>query len=341
MKLPNGYGTIAYKKGRRNPYEAYAPAVQVKGGGYKKTFIGSFPKRSLALQALEDLHRSGCGVDRLHVTLEQIYTEWSEGAYKNITKSTINGYKAAWKVFEPLYRTKVKDLRSGHFQRVIDTMAGDGYSRSAMAKAKVLAGLLETYAVQNDIIDKNYAEFIKLPKAEENEKEIFSDLQLRKIEQAAAEGVGVADLILIMCYTGWRIGEFCDLTPFSYDPDKGTLTGGNKTEAGKNRVVYLSEKIKPYVDKYVSAGMERLFGHNVKQLRAEFYETLELLDIYPKDAEKFTPHVTRHTCNSLLNRAGVDVKTRMLMLGHSDEKTNIKVYTHADEEQLRAAVNSI
>ena len=340
MKLPNGYGTVVFKKGRRNPYEAYAPAVQVAGGAYKRVFIGSFSKKTLALEALEKLKRSGGCVDRLFCTLQDIYDEWSEGAYKNVSKSTVNGYKAAWKVFSPLYKAKVKDLRSGHFQRVIDDMAAQGYSHSALAKAKVLAGLLEGYAVQNDVIDRNYAEFVKLPKAEQKEKEIFTDFQLAKIEQAAADGVGIADLILIMCYTGWRIGEFCALTPFSYDPDKGTLTGGSKTEAGKNRVVFVGKKIKPYVERYVNEGRSPLFGHNVKQLRAEFYETLDLLDIHPAEAEKFTPHATRHTCNSLLNRAGVDIKTRMTMLGHSDEKTNIKTYTHTDEEQLRAAANS-
>lgn len=57
--------------------------------------------------------------------------------------------------------------------------------------------------------------------------------------------------------------------------------------------------------------------------------------------DKFTPHVTRHTFNSLLLRSGVDVKIRMMLSGHSDVKTNVKTYSHADMEQLKNAVNCI
>ena len=39
-----------------------------------------------------------------------------------------------------------------------------------------------------------------------------------------------------MCYTGFRINEFLNLTPFSYDSKNNILTGGSKTTAGKTEM---------------------------------------------------------------------------------------------------------
>ena len=115
---------------------------------------------------------------------------------------------------------------------VVDTAHQNGLSASSLQKIKLFASLLCDYAVQNDIVIKNYATFVTLPKAETKEKVPFSDLDLQKLESAAKEGFMYADLILIMCYTGWRINEFLALTPFSWDSANHTLRGGEKTEAG-------------------------------------------------------------------------------------------------------------
>ena len=42
-----------------------------------------------------------------------------------------------------------------------------------------------------------------------------------------------ARLIVILIYTGWRIGELLALTPGDYDPIARTFKGGLKTESGK------------------------------------------------------------------------------------------------------------
>lgn len=75
-----------------------------------------------------------------------------------------------------------------------------------------------------------------------------------------------ADLILIMCYTGWRINEFLSLTQFSWDSANHTLTGGEKTEAGKNRVVPVSDKVMPYLQNGL-----------IKTVRLSFAESKEII----------------------------------------------------------------
>ena len=347
----NGAGTVTKLKGnRRRPYWARTPAIEGPDGFTRET-VGFFETRQEALDALT-LYRQNPIADRLTCTWEDLHAEWEPVAYRNITKSTKACYNAAWSHYGKKIRAlKVKDIRSGHLQAVIDAAAAEGLSRSSLEKIKVLAVMMEDYAVQNDIVQKNYATFLKLPKEEKAEKAIFTDIDLKKLEQGEKNGTGVADLILVMCYTGWRIQEFCLLTVFSFDEKEGTLTGGLKTDAGRDRVVPIPAKVLPIVKRYAAQRGPALFcwededgvqhAYDVKRLRADFYTTLTALGITTEGDKKLTPHSTRHTYNSMLNKAGVDLTTRMKLMGQVSEATNLEKYTHADREMMKAAVEAI
>jgi len=55
---------------------------------------------------------------------------------------------------------------------------------------------------------------------------------------------------------------------------------------------------------------------------------------------KITPHQLRHSYATILNKAGVDVKTMQKLLGHKDINVTIK-YTHTENEQLINAKNKV
>ena len=57
----------------------------------------------------------------------------------------------------------------------------------------------------------------------------------------------------------------------------------------------------------------------------------------PKKIETFTAHQLRHTYASLLYKAGIDVVTAKMQLGHADIKTTLNIYTHLDSKfQVRS-----
>lgn len=120
--------------------------------------------------------------------------------------------------------------------------------------------------------------------------------------------------------------------------------------------MYVPEIVVPFVQQYANQRGPALFcwlwnnggkGDNyreelrawsVKRLRNAFYGTLAVLHIEAPKGKKFTPHCTRHTYNTLLERAGVTEKTRMKLMGQTSAPTNRK-YTHVDLQQLQAAAN--
>lgn len=357
VKNPNGFGTVRKLSGaRRKPWAVYAPPAFLPGSLTKKRkLIGCYTTRAEAMLALSEWHNtptSTYDVSNEEITLEQLRTEYVNIKYSSISKSTQATYNAAWRYFEEFYHAKVKNLRSSHFQAVVDSATLQGRSHSSLHKIKVFAVLLENYAMQNDIIDKNYAQFIILPKHSEKEKEYFNDIELKKLEKAADNGDECAQAIIIMCYTGWRLNEFLSLTPFSYDEKSKTLTGGMKTQAGKNRVVPVNLKIQPYLDNWLNKGGETIVCRenevgrkgNKKTVLVPvsdkffyknwYYPTLEKLEI-----RRLTPHATRHTFISMLHKVGADKWDIQRLAGHSSDTVTNKVYTHVDLTQLKNAIN--
>src|SRR5699024_5985967 len=101
-------------------------------------------------------------------------------------------------------------------------------------------------AMEDDIIDKNYADFVELPQREKKEKEIFTDMERKKLEEMSKVDKW-ANTILIMIYTGMRIGELLTLTKFDVDIENMVIMGGIKTDAGKNRIIPVHPKIQKYI----------------------------------------------------------------------------------------------
>lgn len=336
----NGSGTVTKLQGnRKNPFVAMSPAKRdEKTGKFTRSIIGYYPTELEARDALTLYRQCPPAID-VNTTFSELFQQWKVQGYKNISKSTKNSYNAAYEKFSPLHRYKVIQIKTPQLQFCVDMQNEAGASHSSLHQMKVIAGLLMNYAVKMDLITKNYAEFIVLPKADQKEKSIFTDFDLKKLTAEAEKGNTMARHILIMCYTGWRIQEYLNLTVFDYDAKIHTLKGGLKTDAGKNRIVPVPDRVLPYVEQFF-AEHEKLCPIPIKKFRDEFYALLNELDIKGQK-EKLTPHSTRHTYNSMLAKNGATVETRMKLMGQSSEDVNRKVYTHTEIDTLKKAVESL
>jgi len=211
-------------------------------------------------------------------------------------------------------------------------------------KKKVLCVLLFNYAVENNILNKNYAEFIDVRKFkfDKTEKERFTDIEIKKLSDLAPANEWVAT-VLIMIYTGMRISEMLKLTKFNIDLDKKIITGGLKTDAGKNRVIPIHPKIFRYVRYWYDKNGKALIcekegrAMSANRYRKEYYySALEAAKVRP-----LTPHSCRHTFGSLMAAAGVDTVSIQRLIGHADYATTANTYTHPEIESLRNAINKL
>lgn len=328
-KRPNGSGTVYRLSGNRRMPWAAAKAGEV---------IGYYQTRNDALQALERFAGRVPG-DNFNITFAEAYAKWKDEHFRRVGDSSIDGYEAAFRRCAALHNQKLRQLRTESYQAVIDAQAGAGLGRSTLEKDKLLMTKLGAWAICEELAAVNYAEYVVLPKAEKKEKEIFQRDELARLEGCESD---TATLILLLIYTGMRIGELFALR--MENCHDGYVIGGEKTEAGRNRVIPIPEVIRGrYAQlRAAAAGKERLVDGYTGNRRADqfrkrdYYPLLEALRI-----PKRTPHATRHTFTSMAVAAGVKPEPLQKILGHSDYSTTVNIYTHFDINILVAAVAAL
>lgn len=144
----------------------------------------------------------------------------------------------------------------------------------------------------------------------------------------------------MLCYTGFRVSEFLQLTRFSYHPeDGGYLQGGLKTAAGKNRIVPVHPKIRPYLLARLEQGGDTIIcgedGAPISSLkyREHFNPIAEQIG-----APNATPHWCRHTFATQLHTSKADPLTVKWLMGHSTKSDITAHYTHGTIEVMKEAI---
>ena len=141
---------------------------------------------------------------------------------------------------------KIKDIKTKHLQEAMDNCSR---GQATKKKIKYLFGQMFAYALQNDIISKDYSQFVDIGKdTTENKREPFSNKEIELLWKHLYD-IEFIDTILIMIYSGFRIGELLELKVENIDLTNRIMTGGLKTEAGKNRLVPIHPKILPLIEK--------------------------------------------------------------------------------------------
>lgn len=339
-------GTISIDNRYKNRYIAHAPVCE---GGKTRKYLGAFPDAESADKAIAEYLKRGCP-ELYNATVDEVYKKWSETHFKRISQKSADSYRSVWKHFAPIAGIKMSNVKTVHFQSIVNAHGGNGVARCIKALAKYLC----KFAMENDIIDKNYAEFVKLPKPEKAEKTIFTSNQIAKLWQHS-ENRNV-QAILVMIYMGFRIGEMTALTTENVHLEEGYITGGVKTSAGKNRIVPFPPnipEIKRFVEEWVKSSSGRLFPMTEHTFRAKvFYATLikyGLIDAHidPKGAIKFhnehhlTPHSTRHTFATLSAAAGMQPERLQKIIGHASYHTTADYYVHTDRDALTAEMSKL
>lgn len=338
-KRANGAGAVTALSGNRTrPWMVETSSFVDKKR--MRTIWGYYSTRQEALDALNALPKN-CDRQKQNVTLSQMYLQWQTVHFRNIGKSGQEGYMTAWSRLAPYHHEKMRNLKTSHFQEIVDASINAGKSRSTCEKIKQLCSQLCKQAMQDDIINKNYAEFVKLQKVEKKEKEIFTQSDIDIL--FANDNDETVQIILCLIYTGFRIGEFFSLAVSDIDLSKGYAIGGEKTKAGKNRMVPISAKIRRYIENWHCNGHEFLVTNseggrkNIPNFRnREYYPTLDRLGI-----RRMNPHCTRHTFASLMSNAQVPPDVLQKIIGHADYSTTAEIYIHKDLEQLISAIKRI
>ena len=365
MRLPNGFGQISEIKGRnlRKPFRAMVSIGKSPTGRpickplKPESYFESYND---AYKALVEYHKNPADLES-DMLMKDLFEKWSEEYFKRV--KTPAPTLTAWAYCQELHMMRVADVRARHIKHCLEegTAIIKGVEKRPTASVKniikTMMNQIFDYAVEYELVDRNYARTFKLS------KEVFQELGTTKTEHKSYTDEEItilwkhagekyfADLVLVQCYSGWRPTEILSLKLTDIDLESGLMHGGIKTEAGKNRIVPIHSKIREIVkDKYNKAKKVKspyLFyqlkiGNEVSKLTYDKYRNglNDLIGELRLDPDH-RPHDGRKHFVTQAKKANVDEYAIKYVVGHAISDVTEKVYTDREIEWLKTEIEKI
>lgn len=264
------------------------------------------------------------------ITLRQLFNEWLPIHSQSISRSAVNSYHIAFKHISSIADMPITDIHFQHLQNVIDSMHVKGLSYSSCKKVRTVLNQLFNYAIIRDYPATNYALHLNLgPNRPTIKRRVFTRQQINKLW---AIDTSYSRMILILLYTGLRIGELLNLRKQDINRRSSYLIVRHaKTKAGEGRIIPIHHRIIPIIEQlYINSG-DYLFTISYTSFRKHFQDIMKQLNC------KHTIHDTRHTFASLLDAVAPPNNLRSL-LGHKQGDITTRVYTHKTIRELRKTI---
>jgi integrase len=315
----------------------------------QRRYKGGFKTKKEALEYIPTLRKGGN--PDADITFQSLYRRWFDDHEGKVGESTMKGYSAAYNHFKPVWGLKFREVTTDDMQECLNN---DGKGRRTKELMKALASCMFKYAAARQIVTHNYAKYLYVGNEKKGTHPAFSMAQVEQIRQAAAAGDTRAVYTYCLIYLGFRPNEMLSLTrdAFHKDGDAEYLIGGGKTEAGTDRTVPISPKIRQYLYGLLLKANPYIFPREDGKLMDDkwfrdrwFYPLLADLAIQPMPDKEhpasLVPYSCRHTfANLLKNVEGAD-KDKASLIGHTDYAFTQQRYQSAELENLLGIVNKI
>lgn len=350
MRLPNGIGSvhkIGDGKNRRKPWRARVPShLEFNADTGKCTqkyiILGYYENEQDAIAALFDYRKDPYTMDAATMTFADIYKLWSEKKFPEVSVSSRGGYASAYKHCEPLYNMKMRDIRTSHMERIMSTV-DVGYQMQS--RIKLLWSQLFSYALEHDIVQKDYSSFVTTRDKQEPTKRTAIPAEDReKLWQAVDSGDLDAKLAMILIYTGLRPSELLEIRKDNVDLEARMMVGGMKTAAGTNRRIPIHKAILPFVQELMATDGDLLVMRYDKSkpqaITYKHFAALRWKPLMDRLKMNYTAHYCRHTCATMMREANVPDDLRKLILGHATGDITDR-YTHHSDQMLIEAIDLV
>ncbi len=255
------------------------------------------------------------------------------------------------------------------------------YSAHAVAKKifrqAILWDILKSSPADMAVLPKETYTVEDLEKDEMEEKYLEREELKLFLETVQEKGRPTDDILFVMlAFTGMRVGELCALkwSDVDFDNKEFSITktifniDGSKNEykiltpktKKSIRKITFDDKMAALLKKHRLSQREQMMARRNLWHDGNFIVTRE--DGYPLSPrfvhyrlkrlekilvneyafkKKLHPHIFRHTHTAILTEEGVDLRTIMQRLGHTDAKTTLAVYTHITNKSKEVAASKL
>lgn len=340
MKHENGYGSIVCLdktgKKRRKPY-AVRLTTGWKNGKQQRKYLGYYKTQAEARIALAEYNKLGYDLDLSKLTLNEVYERWISRIEEKVSRNVLNSHNMAKMRFERLGNKAITTIKADHLQDWMDAIDLKPGSKKRLKSTMIQ---LYKYAIKNDIVTTNYAEHIEINEKVEKTGKVFSTDEIRLLWKNVDHPT--AQWMLILIYTGMRIGELLSITSDTIYLEEQYMVGGSKSEAGIDRVIPLHSAIVPLIEQRMGKAKQLMRDEKGRKLSyAKALEQFKMFLVEHKLDVEHLPHDTRKTAVSLMHEAGIPIETIRIIVGHSGKGITETTYLYKTPKDLVEAINKI
>ena len=358
-KLPNGTGSIErvkltpQGKTRLNQYRARLPAKK----GRKD--IGFFKTYNEAMEALINYQEAPP-----EVTFKALYEKYKNtNEFKKLSEKTQRRYEVAFDKYKDIHEENIHDIRFSQLQEVIDDMENDGYqvqnqdgsykqkyySKSSIERLKHLVSKIYKTAIKENLLTYNLATNLEVGGLKiQRKKQIFTNKEINSLFNSIHANY-YARHILILIFTGMRTGEYLGLKKDNINLKDNTIINfGEKTEAGRDRKMFIHPKIKPilaelmlnsqtgYIVEYKQPN-GKIINPSINTFNKKmYYPALEKAGV-----EKKIPYTCRYTFATIAHNSGVTDKALQKLMGHTNFNITANSYIQDLDEYIYSELQKI
>lgn len=370
--LPTGFGSIKHLPGnRRNPYAVYPPVQAWNDAGSPITpkalaYVNTWQKGFIVLNAWH----AGTYTPSMLASLDIPALEVDDPALQRVIDRMLADYRIIHRLGEDTSKMTFRDAHARWYDWKFVQDKSKSYSKESMYRAMHTVDVLgdivdrpisstskQDWQAAFDAMEqssgtvKHYQTYVKeAVKHMIDEGWISSNpVEGLRVTQAAANKPKgevppnvihamwddrtdpTAALIVMLCYTGLRIEEARDI---KIDLKEMTLTGGSKTDAGRNRLIPIHSAIAPMIrDLGRTEGLYDQSRSYLHKLMKRVFVAYGLPDA--------SAHWTRHTFATMCERYDVRDADTKRMLGHALGDITTGIYSHRKIEDLRTQIEKL
>ncbi|MBR1471945.1 MAG: tyrosine-type recombinase/integrase [Lachnospiraceae bacterium] len=285
-------------------------------------------------------------------TFSDLYLQWSQKHFPEVTESTQKVYQAAFRNSSPLHERIFSTLMLDDLENCIRQASVNYQSARTM---KNLFGQLYKYAIPRKHAEVNYAQYLCLRQlrrewdSQKKERSIFTPEEISRL-LSDARANDFCKTVCMLIYSGLRISELLNLKKEDCDPANRCITIRKSKTAAGLRSVPLSAKTLAYWHYFYELASDGPYlitlngcdlagrrGYDLYYGRQNSYWKTYFADW----KQAHTVHETRHTCETMLRQAEIYPAKINAIIGHSGNSIGEKTYTHLTIDDLLPEIDKI
>jgi integrase len=355
MRRKSGTGTVSKRKDGRWEAAAYVntPAGKKRVRRYKSTRA----EAEAVLVELRKKHSSGILTDTRERKLGEYLDYWLATTESRVTINTYISYEATVRIYvKPgLGQKCLTKLAPRDIQLFFDNQLRTGASVRNIQKQKIVLSSALKMAQQEELLERNVARLVKIPKYSPKEVVPWSVDQIGIFLDSAASDPFYPVFMLIVMY-GLRESEALGLSWGDVDFDsrvihvrrqlqfhnKSFYYADLKTQAGR-RDLPLTEAIHKILSGIKRVDLEPLPDLVFKTGNGTPIYRRNLLRSFHRIAKnaglpKSKIHNLRHAAATVYKDIGAPARDTQLLLGHSNIATTQQIYQHSSMENRQVMI---